>query len=129
MTKRAAALMIVFALTAAPGAADAQENLRPDPPYEADIVRLSEILGALHYLRDLCGADEGQLWREKMADLLTAEAPAEARRAKLIDSFNRGYRGFRNAYTHCTDSAVFVIERYMKEGTDISARIASRYGN
>ncbi|MCB1475908.1 MAG: TIGR02301 family protein [Rhodobiaceae bacterium] len=128
MTIRAAALALLLTLSAT-ASVSAQENLRPDPPYEADIVRLSEILGALHYLRDLCGADEGQLWREKMADLLTAEAPGDARRAKLIDSFNRGYRGFRNAYTHCTDSAVFVIERYVKEGADISARIASRYGN
>lgn len=128
MKSRLAILVFCCALAFA-GAAAAQDRLRSDPPYEEDINRLSEILGALHYLRALCDAGEGQVWRDKMGELLEAEAPSEARRARLVDSFNRGYRGFRNAYTHCTESAVFVIDRYVKEGGDISARIASRYGN
>src|SRR5688572_33237160 len=32
-------------------------------PFDGDLARLSEILGALHYLRGLCGAKEGQKWR------------------------------------------------------------------
>src|SRR5690606_31765765 len=84
MRTRAPTFLLLLALTVT-GSAVAQETRRPDPPYESDIVRLSEILGALHYLRELCGADEGQLWRDKMAELLEAETPADARRAKLID--------------------------------------------
>ena len=36
-------------------------------PYDDRLFRLSEILGAVHYLRELCGAEEGQQWRERMA--------------------------------------------------------------
>ena len=53
------------------GPAVAQE--RPDdPPYEQDLMRLSEILGALHYLRPLCGAPDGTLWRDEMQALIEA---------------------------------------------------------
>ena len=34
--------------------------------FTTDLTRLAEILGALHYLRDLCGAREGQTWRNEM---------------------------------------------------------------
>ena len=39
---------------------------------EGEMVRLSEILGAIHHLREVCNANEGQLWRSKMQDLLQA---------------------------------------------------------
>lgn len=126
-----AALAVAATLSALPVQA-ATAQVAPgagDPPYEEDLTRLSEILGALHYLRGLCGADEGQLWRTKMAELLEAEAPSEVRRARLVDSFNRGFRGFRNTYSSCTESAAFIIDRYLTEGSEISARIATRYGN
>ena len=32
-------------------------------PYDDHLMRLAEILGALHHLRPLCGADEAQVWR------------------------------------------------------------------
>ena len=61
-------------------------------PFDADLQRLSEILGALHYLRDLCGAKEGQKWRNEMKALIEAETSAGERRARIVASFNRGYR-------------------------------------
>ena len=53
-------------------------------------MRLSEILGALHYLRELCKANEGQLWRLQMTKLIEAEAPSDNRKAKMIANFNNG---------------------------------------
>ncbi len=43
--------------------------------FETELQRLSEILGALHYLRGLCGSKDGQKWRNEMRALLDAEAP------------------------------------------------------
>jgi uncharacterized protein (TIGR02301 family) len=113
----------VLALAALANGAKAAES-----PFEADLMRLSEILGALHYLRNLCG-ENGQDWRKRMEALLEAENPDEARRARLTASFNRGYRGFETTYTTCTASALTAISRYMKEGEALSRDTATRYGN
>ena len=49
--------------------------------FEADLQRLAEILGALHYLRGVCGANDGQKWRNEMQALVDSEAQAAGRRA------------------------------------------------
>jgi len=46
-------------------------------PFDSDLMRLAEILGALHYLRTLCGANEGNKWRDQMSALIDAEAQIE----------------------------------------------------
>ena len=73
-----------------------------DRPYDAKLLRLAEILGAVHYLRELCGAQEGQLWREQMKEIVKNEGSTAVRRAKLVNSFNDGYRGYRRTYRTCT---------------------------
>src|SRR5262245_50466375 len=67
-------------------------------PFDAGLARLSEILGSLHYLRGLCGANEGAKWRAEMQALLDAEAPSGQRRAQFIAHFNRGYRAYLQTY-------------------------------
>ena len=74
-------------------------------PFDNDLQRLAEILGALHYLRPVCGAHDGQKWRNEMQALLDAEAPSGERRRKIVASFNRGYRGFQQTYRTCTPAA------------------------
>jgi uncharacterized protein (TIGR02301 family) len=97
--------------------------------FETDLVRLSEILGALHYLRELCGAKEGQKWRDQMRALLDAEAQSPERRVKLMASFNRGYGGFQQTYRTCTEAADLAVRRYLDEGAKISREITARYTN
>lgn len=110
-------------------AAHAQATQGSRAPYEGDLQRLSEILGALHYLRDLCGAREGQIWRNEMQALVDAEAPAGERRERLVASFNRGYRGFQQTYRTCTPAADYAIRRYLEEGSKIARDITARYAN
>jgi uncharacterized protein (TIGR02301 family) len=98
-------------------------------PYEADMQRLAEILGALHYLRAICGANEGQTWRNEMQALIDADAPGGDRRERLIGSFNRGYRGFQQTYRTCTPAANIAIRRYLDEGAKIARDITARYAN
>ena len=122
--KRRFALAVLICLAVAVGTpARAAES-----PFESQLLRLAEILGALHYLRNLCG-EEGQDWRGRMESLLATENPDEARRARFVASFNRGYRGFQTSYTACTDSAMAAIGRYMKEGEALTRDTAARYGN
>src|SRR5690242_21962901 len=55
-----------IALWLAAAALAAGDARATDPPYDAPLVRLAEILGALHYLRPLCGAAETSRWRRQM---------------------------------------------------------------
>ncbi|RUM96400.1 TIGR02301 family protein [Pseudaminobacter arsenicus] len=114
-------LAVVPALSSGPARA-------AEAPFEGSLMRLAEILGSLHFLRNLCG-EEGTQWRGQMEKLIEAEKPDPARRAKFIASFNRGYRSFEGAYAKCTPSATEAIDRYMKEGETLTREVAGRYGN
>lgn len=101
----------------------------PPAPYEAQMTRLTEVLGALAFLRDLCGAGDGDDWRAKMAALIDAEAPSGARREKFVGSFNRGFRGYELTYRVCTPNAQAAISRYLDEASKLSLDITYRYGS
>jgi uncharacterized protein (TIGR02301 family) len=111
---------ILIALTAfvavAPAAAFAVDN----KPYDDRLFRLTEILGAVHYLRELCSANDGQTWRDRMKELMDAEGSSALRRARLTRSFNQGYRSYSRTYTTCTPSAQTAIGRFLTEGAQIS---------
>ncbi len=120
-------LLILLAFAAPGGSARAIEG--GPAPFDGDLQRLAEILGALHYLRGICGSNEGQKWRNEMQALLDAEAPSGDRRNRLIVSYNRGYRGFQQTYRTCTPAADVAIRRYLDEGAKISREITARYSN
>ncbi len=124
-----ARILFVLLIALATSTAQAQPAAGGRPAYEAELQRLSEILGALHYLRDLCGAREGMAWRNEMQALVDAEAPTGERRERLIASFNRGYRGFQQTYRTCTPAADFAIRRYLEEGSKIARDVTARYAN
>jgi uncharacterized protein (TIGR02301 family) len=117
----AASLLLCLALPA-------QAQTQP-APFDNDLARLAEIMGSLHYLRAVCGANEGPKWRNEMQALLDAEAPEGERRRKIVASFNRGYRGFQQTYRTCTPAADLAIRRYLDEGAKIARDITARYGN
>ena len=123
---RGLAILLVAGILAAPARA-AEEA---PAPFEGQLLRLSEILGGLHYLRGLCNPNEGQKWRGQMQALLDAEAPAgTTRRAQMMASFNRGYHGFQQVYRTCTPAADLAIRRYLEEGAKISRDVTARYAN
>lgn len=120
---------VLTALTLAIGlAAGTARAPAVEAPYEQQLLRLAELFGSLHYLRNLCG-ETGNAWREHMEALLVTEEPEPERRARMVASFNHGYRSFGSVYTTCTASAVEAIERYMLEGETLTKDLVSRYGN
>jgi uncharacterized protein (TIGR02301 family) len=124
MPKRVATLFLVFACLAGPvRAQDAPA------PFDGDLQRLAEILGTLHYLRGICGSNEGGKWRNEMQALIDAETPSGDRRARMIAAFNRGYNGFQQTYRTCTPAALVAIRRYIDEGSKISRDLTARYAN
>ncbi len=98
-------------------------------PFDPGLARLSEILGSLHYLRGVCGANEGNKWRSEMQALLDAEAPSGQRHSQFIAHFNKGYRAFQQTYHTCTPAADLVIRRYLEEGSKIAREITARYSD
>jgi uncharacterized protein (TIGR02301 family) len=92
-------------------------------PYDDKLLRLCEILGAVHYLRELCGANDGQLWRDRMKELMDSEGSSALRRAKLTRSFNNGYRSYSRTYSTCSASAQTAINRFLAEGAEIAANL------
>jgi uncharacterized protein (TIGR02301 family) len=99
----------------------------PPPIYEEKLLRLSEILGALTFLRDLCGETDSAVWRNEMRALLAAEKPPPTRRTRLIARFNHGFETFNAVYRTCTPSAELSISRYLTEGAALANDVRSRY--
>lgn len=121
--RRAATFFLMMAVGVAALPARAAEA-----PFETRLLRLSEVLGSLHFLRNLCG-DRTNQWRDEMDALLKAENPEPAMRARYVSSFNSGYRSFGASYSSCTQSARLAAERYRVEGETLAREIAIRYGN
>lgn len=97
-------------------------------PYDGQLARLAETMGALAFLRELCKADDGDDWRDKMTALLDAEAPSGVRRQRLVGAFNRGFRGFELTYRSCTPNAEAAVARYLAEADRIAGDVAAHYG-
>ncbi|WP_429808331.1 TIGR02301 family protein [Ensifer sp. B1-9] len=136
-----------FALTAATGAA-AQKTTSNEPatteaatsapvvaeekptPYDQRLIRLSEILGSVHYLRNLCVKEPEDVWRRSMQELIDKETADEIkRRERMTAAFNRGYRTFASVYTTCTGPAIVAEQRYRAEGATLASEIVARFGN
>jgi uncharacterized protein (TIGR02301 family) len=127
MMKVLLALVLVVGLGAPGHSAQAQATTSS---LDDSLQRLSEILGALHYLRPICGfKDDADRWRTEMQALIDAEAQGADRRARMVAGFNRGYSGFQQTYRACTPAAEVAIRRYLEEGAKIAREVTARYAN
>lgn len=130
----------LFALTAMPAAAQKKNSETPAPaapaaaekptPYDPQLVQIAEVLGSLHYLRNLCDDGGEPQWRATMQQLLDAETATEPqRKARVTAAFNKGYRGFAAIHTTCTPAALEAESKYRAEGATLAREITARYGN
>jgi uncharacterized protein (TIGR02301 family) len=142
MPRHALIALLLAGLSGLPAAAqqskkaDVEEKKQEAPvtaekpaPYDGKLMRLAEILGSVHYLRNLCKGEEGE-WRAMMQELLTEETRNEPQRAaRLTAAFNRGYRSFASTYVKCTEQAIAAEETYRAEGATLATEITARFGN
>ncbi len=103
-----------------------QKNEDDVRPYDEKLSRLSELLGSIHFLRELCGANEGQQWRERMKDILDVEGTSALRRARLTRSFNTGWRLFSRTYSSCTPSAQATVQKFLAEASTLSEGLSKQ---
>ncbi len=100
-----------------------------DDRYETLLLRLSEILGSIHFLSTLCETqDQPGIWRGQMEALLAAEAAFPQRRRLMTIRFNRGYSSFKQGYRTCTPPAMEALRRYREEGAQITSDLVGQYG-
>ena len=98
------------------------------PPYEADLLRLTELMGALAYLRDLCKDGDGEGFRNEVARLIAADARPQEEKDELAGAFNRGFDSYRMSYRVCTSNARATISAYLAESERLAKTVAARYG-
>lgn len=124
MIRRLFAAAVVLMLVVPAGRAQIATSALDD-----SLARLSEILGALHYLRGVCDAGEGNRWRNEMQALIETEGTTPERKARMTAGFNRGFRGFQQTYRTCTPAAGTATRRYLEEGSKLSREVTARYSN
>ena len=96
-------------------------------PYDPQLMRLAELLGALTHLRPLCGEPDAEIWRERMQALLDAEGMPALRKDRLAGAYNRGLEGYGRSYRTCTPNARLVIRRFLSEGERLAKDVGNRY--
>ena len=124
IVRRTLAALLLLAVTSAPVRA---QNV--GSALEDNLARLSEILGALHYLRGICNGREGNRWRAEMQQLVEAEGASPDRKTRMTASFNRGYNGYQQTYRTCTPAAELAVRRYLDEGSKLAREVGARYSN
>ncbi len=117
MCARAALIAGITVATATPLAAQSAR-------YEQNLLRLSEILGSMHYLQQICETFTSKTWRNQMIKLIRVEKAKGEKEARLTAGFNRGYSKYQDWFTSCTDGANVEIERFTREGSELSTWLA-----
>ena len=143
MTSRLTGALTAWALAlacVAPGLAQAPRPAPPAakepaapaepaaPPYEAQLLKLAEIMGSLAFLRTLCAGKEADGWRQRMAALIEAEGRTPQRRERLTGAYNRGFRAYSATHRACSDGSQEASTRLAGEGERLARQLAGRYG-
>ncbi len=117
---------LLAALTLAAASIAPLPVLAVDPPYQAQMERLAEILGSLYFLAPMCqpGGDD---WRNEMANLVALDQPDEDRQQRLYGAFNGGYTAYSRLYRSCTPSAKEAMTRLLTEAESTARDIHARY--
>jgi len=122
--------IILISLAISANGAIAQLQARNHEPLMRDegMERMAEILGALHYLDNLCSSATDK-WRTFMDRLVLTETSSPQHRQRLIAAFNRTYRAFAEHHHQCTTAAHEAMKLYRQEGMTLSQDLVSRYGD
>ena len=104
-----------------------RESMAPPPPDDRPYdTKPSGRRGfrAVDYLRELCGAGEGQLGACRWRRSSKYEGTTAVRRAKLVNSFNDGYRGYRRIIAAARSWRVSPSPASRKKARRIAAALA-----
>lgn len=115
---RALAAAMLFALMMPGGTLSAAFM---DETYARDLLHLSGVMGALHYLERLCYGESP--WREQMIDLLSAQEPSRQWQMLMVRSFNRSYDRYKLSYRNCSSETRSLARQQLREGERLMLRL------
>ncbi len=115
-----ALILIALLLT---GSAAAAPPVRT-PEQRQTLIDLAFVLGQAHALHRVCAGEADNTWRARMGKLIEVEAPPDALKAKLTDSFNAGF-GSDAAKAKDCKAATAAEAAVAKRGGELSRRLAS----
>lgn len=131
MIARIALLAIVLPALAAfapkPGSLATQASIQSDATYPLE--QLAGVLGELHALAFLCQGSGAQAWRRRMEEMLTLEAPDDARRQRMISRFNEGFRQHQQRRTRCGAESEMEAQRLALQGQALSETLRRNYAD
>lgn len=112
-----------------PATGIAQDNRagNEQPPYEDSLLRLVTIVGSLEFLHPLCERQDKGVWKAQMANLLEAEEPSPARRARMMATYNKSYAVLEQVHRTCTPTVELILERYEAEAVELTRDLAITY--
>ena len=101
----------------------------PDP-HHRPLTELSEIIGALVLLTEICSpASSTNPWRARMERLVAAEGEASGIADRLRGAFNHGYSDYATSYRACTPSAKAAAEILTRDAARLARDIERRFGS
>ena len=109
------ALLLAGSATAAPAVRTAEQR--------QVLIDLAHVLGEAHALHRVCAGEADALWRGRMERLLEIEAPGDAFKARLADSFNAGFTA-KNAQAKDCKAATTAEAAVAKRGADLARKLA-----
>ena len=91
---------------------------------QSRLLKLAEILGAVHHLRGICVAEETQTWRQSMIRLIETQDAPEWLADQMIDRFNQGYYREQSNYPVCDAASERRAVRLANEGARLAKSLS-----
>jgi uncharacterized protein (TIGR02301 family) len=97
---------------------------------EKPLVDLSEVVGAIAFLTQLCQPEAvPNPWRARMEILLEAEGEASGAKEKMTGAFNTGFSDYATTYRQCTPAAEAARQALTREAVRLARDLERRFGS
>lgn len=101
----------------------------PANPQEKPLVDLSEIIGSLAFLTQVCSPTTSpNPWRVRMETLLDTEGENSGVREKMTGAYNHGFADYSITYRQCTEAARTARRVLVRDAARLAREIERRFG-
>lgn len=102
------------------------QQIYKNDQYEKKMNRLSEVLGALQFLENLCNKKE-PYWRNYLEQLIKFQQATVEQKTQRIEFYNYGYQSLKENYTTCTSTALLAEKKYLTELNSAITELLEKY--